>query len=112
MMSNHEAGASVAGLAEVAGTYELRWRWQVAHSPERVWRAITTPEEASRWMTATVDIEPTVGGNFRCDWVGFLDNLHAVLAQRPLPDGAILDESIKSAVEAWKRDFDANVTPT
>lgn len=59
-----------AGVAAVQTLHALRWQWNVEHSPTRVWRAITTRDEASQWMSATVSIDPTVGGQLTIDWGG------------------------------------------
>jgi uncharacterized protein YndB with AHSA1/START domain len=37
-------------------------------SPERVWRALTRPEELSRWFSDRVELDPTVGGKIILEW--------------------------------------------
>jgi uncharacterized protein YndB with AHSA1/START domain len=37
-------------------------------SPERVWRALTRPEELSRWFSDRVKLDPTVGGEIILEW--------------------------------------------
>ncbi|RDI44741.1 SRPBCC family protein [Nocardia mexicana] len=35
------------------------------HAPEKVWRALTTPELMAQWMMQPVGFEPVVGNSFR-----------------------------------------------
>ena len=59
-----------AGVAAVQTSHALRWRWEVEHAPTRVWRAITSSDEASQWMSANVSVNATVGGRLTIDWGG------------------------------------------
>lgn len=36
--------------------------------PERVWRALTQPQELSRWFSDRVDLDPTDGGEIILEW--------------------------------------------
>jgi len=36
--------------------------------PERVWRALTRPEELSRWFSDRVELDPTIGGEIILEW--------------------------------------------
>jgi uncharacterized protein YndB with AHSA1/START domain len=46
-------------------TETLRFVRVLAHPPERVWEALTSPEDLRQWMPAQqVRIEPHVGGDF------------------------------------------------
>ena len=38
--------------------------------PERVWRAITIPEELTRWFSDKATIEPVPGGAITLEWEG------------------------------------------
>lgn len=44
----------------------LRFERRLGHAPEKVWRAITEPEQLSRWYPFTVaEIDPQLGGVIR-----------------------------------------------
>jgi uncharacterized protein YndB with AHSA1/START domain len=49
----------------VNGRLVLRYERRLAHSPERVWRAITEPDELGKWFPAAVELELAVGGKLR-----------------------------------------------
>jgi uncharacterized protein YndB with AHSA1/START domain len=51
-------------LETVEGRPALRFVRRLHHSPERVWRAITEPDELERWFVAAVDWKPEVGQTF------------------------------------------------
>jgi uncharacterized protein YndB with AHSA1/START domain len=51
-------------LETVEGRPALRFERRLDHSPERVWRAITEPDELRRWFVASVDWKPEVGQSF------------------------------------------------
>jgi uncharacterized protein YndB with AHSA1/START domain len=55
-------------MTQIDGGWELRFERRLRHSPERVWKALTTPEGLKCWL-AEADIEPVSGGrmelNFR-----------------------------------------------
>jgi uncharacterized protein YndB with AHSA1/START domain len=46
---------------QVEGGWELRFERRLRHAPERVWRALTTPEGLACWL-AEADIQATPGG--------------------------------------------------
>lgn len=50
------------------GRCVLRFERRLAHSPEKVWRALTERDEQKHWFPAELDIDPRVGGTI--DWVG------------------------------------------
>ncbi len=56
-----------AVLQEDTGGLLLRFERILAHPPERVWSALTDPEELSGWHPTPFELEPTVGG-----WVRYL----------------------------------------
>jgi uncharacterized protein YndB with AHSA1/START domain len=49
----------------VDGRVVLRYQRHLAHPPERVWRAITRPDELERWFPAAVELDLVVGGKLR-----------------------------------------------
>lgn len=49
------------------GTLSLRFERALAHPPERVWRALTDPEEIARWFTLA-KLEPEAGGRVHLDF--------------------------------------------
>lgn len=49
----------------VAGRPVLRFERRLAHPPEKVWRAVTDPDEMAHWFPARVDTELHVGAAMR-----------------------------------------------
>lgn len=49
------------------GTRSLRFERTLPHPPERVWEALTDPEEIRRWFTA-VRLQPREGGEVHLDF--------------------------------------------
>jgi len=49
-------------LKEVDGRPALRFERVLSHDPERVWRALTDPEEQAAWHPTPARFEPKVGG--------------------------------------------------
>ncbi|WCB96742.1 hypothetical protein DSM104299_05508 [Baekduia alba] len=48
----------------------LRFERRLRHAPERVWRAITDPDELRAWFPADVVYEPRAGGSMQFDFGG------------------------------------------
>jgi uncharacterized protein YndB with AHSA1/START domain len=58
-----ESGNAASGtLQTVDGRHLLRFERRLAHSPERVWRAITEPDQLEKWFPAAVDVDLVTGG--------------------------------------------------
>lgn len=57
-------------LYEENGRYVLRFERRLSHPPERVWAAITDPEELCGWFPQGVEYEGemTAGGKMRFHW--------------------------------------------
>jgi uncharacterized protein YndB with AHSA1/START domain len=51
-------------LEKIDGRPALRFERKLAHSIERVWRAVSVPAELERWFPAAVDWTPAVGETF------------------------------------------------
>jgi uncharacterized protein YndB with AHSA1/START domain len=49
----------------VDGRIVLRYERFLAHPPERVWRAVTEPDELGKWFPAAVELDLAVGGKLR-----------------------------------------------
>lgn len=49
----------------VDGRPAVRFIRRYSHSQQRVWEAVTDPEQLSTWYPATVSYEPRVGGTIR-----------------------------------------------
>ena len=54
-------------LETIDGRPALRFERTLAHSVERVWRAISEPAELERWFPAAADWTPAVGETFEAD---------------------------------------------
>ena len=54
---------------ELEQTHDGRWRLRfertLAHSPEKVWRALTAPEHLAHWFPTTIDGERASGARLR-----------------------------------------------
>ena len=75
------------GIVERHGErYTLRLSRVIAAPLDRVWRAITEPEEIVKWLLCEATNEATVGGQMKLDWVG--DDRRC--RDRPRHGGAIL----------------------
>ena len=51
-------------LQTIDGRPTLRFERRLAHSPERVWRAVTAPAELEQWFVAPVPWTPALGETF------------------------------------------------
>lgn len=56
-----------AGQLEIRddGTYVLRFERQLAHPPQRVWRALTEPDQLRQWFPTDIDGERRAGAKIR-----------------------------------------------
>lgn len=59
-----------ATLLTVGDRPVLRFERRLAHSPEKVWRAVTDPAEMVRWFPAAVESEQVVGAEMRFTFEG------------------------------------------
>jgi uncharacterized protein YndB with AHSA1/START domain len=48
-------------IENVDGQWQLRFRRRLAHRPEKVWRALTEPEDLAAWFPTTIDGERAPG---------------------------------------------------
>jgi uncharacterized protein YndB with AHSA1/START domain len=67
------------------GRYLVSFERELAHPPERVWDALTRPEELIRWW-GDAEVELTEGGRFTVRWLNTDDEgntavMHATIAQ-------------------------------
>jgi uncharacterized protein YndB with AHSA1/START domain len=55
-------------LGEITPCWTITFRRESKHSPQRLWHAITDPEEVSKWMgyPARIDLRP--GGDYHLDF--------------------------------------------
>jgi uncharacterized protein YndB with AHSA1/START domain len=51
----------------------------VSASQERVWAALTKPEEIARWFGDSAEVDLRPGGAARFGWEGYGDRFHAVV---------------------------------
>ncbi|HEX3734519.1 MAG TPA: SRPBCC family protein [Solirubrobacterales bacterium] len=71
-----------ATLEERDGKPALRFERVLRHPPERVWQALTEPEEESAWHPTPARFEPRVGGR-----VEYVPGGHVA----DMPDGEVTD---------------------
>ncbi|MDH2426329.1 SRPBCC family protein [Sphaerisporangium sp. TRM90804] len=55
-------------LGMEAGRSVLRMERRLAHPPEKVWRALTEPDDLARWFPSSVRVDLRVGGEIRFDF--------------------------------------------
>lgn len=77
----------------------IRFERTLAASPERVWRAITTPDDVAAWFGELATIEPFVGGRYV---------LHFNAEDRM--NGTIVEiETNRRLVLTWREGFDESL---
>jgi uncharacterized protein YndB with AHSA1/START domain len=79
------------------GRFELRYERRLAHPVEKVWRAITEPDELAHWFPATVDLDLTPGAKIRFDLVPMAQERHDI------PDEDMTSYGEVIAVEPHRR---------
>jgi uncharacterized protein YndB with AHSA1/START domain len=52
-------------LEQVGDRWQLRFTRRVPHPPEKVWRAITEPEDLAAWFPTTIEGERRAGASLR-----------------------------------------------
>jgi uncharacterized protein YndB with AHSA1/START domain len=52
-------------LHHLDGRYQLRFRRRLRHSPEKVWRALTEPDQLRTWFPADIEGELAAGAPLR-----------------------------------------------
>jgi uncharacterized protein YndB with AHSA1/START domain len=58
----------MSDLGEITPCWTITFRRESTHSPQRLWHAITDPDEVSKWMgyPARIDLRP--GGDYHLDF--------------------------------------------
>lgn len=70
-MTSTERTADADGTVEKAdGDYVVRFERRVRHPIERVWQAITEPEELRKWFAQANALELREGGRIEFQWLG------------------------------------------
>ena len=64
-------------LQTIDGRLALRFERRLAHSLERVWRAVTEPAELEQWFVAPVGWTPALGETFAGEGTGEITALQA-----------------------------------
>jgi uncharacterized protein YndB with AHSA1/START domain len=75
--------AALDGVRDVVdGRHVLRFERRFRHPVERVWQALTTPEQISRWLEAQeVDLELVEGGRFVTRTTGPPELVEAIIRE-------------------------------
>lgn len=60
-------GAAAGSVRRIEGGWELRFERRLRHSPERVWKVLTTSEGLACWL-AEAEIEARPGGNMELNY--------------------------------------------
>ena len=75
----------LGSYVELDGRPAVRFERTFPHPVERVWRAVTEPEELVRWFPSAVQLEPRVGGTVSFSGDPYMEgSTGRVLAYEPL----------------------------
>ena len=58
----------MSDLAEITTCYSMTWERRSKHPVDRLWRAITEPDEVGQWMSNPARIDLRVGGDYFVDF--------------------------------------------
>lgn len=58
----------MSDLGRITPCYTMTFERKSKHTADRLWRAITDPEEVGRWMTFPARIDLRVGGDYYVDF--------------------------------------------
>lgn len=90
---------TVTDITDRAQTESLTFELDLAHEPDKVWRALTEPELLARWLLPVVGLELTPGAAFRFEsepqpgWDGIVHcRLREIEAPRRLSYGWIVGD--------------------
>lgn len=61
--------ARLGTVEEVGGKHVLRYERRLNHPVERVWTALTHPDELAGWLAAAEELELTEGGRIALRWL-------------------------------------------
>jgi uncharacterized protein YndB with AHSA1/START domain len=105
MNPNHDLGT-------ITRCYTVRYERTSKHSAERLWRAITDPDEVTKWMQYPAKIDVRVGGEYYVDFAstnqGCLDGI--IVAVEP---GRLLRYAWGTSIVEWSiQPLDAGCTHT
>ena len=103
----------MSDLGTFTHCYTIRYDRTSKHSPERLWRAITDPEEVTSWMQYPARIDLRVGGDYFVDFSktnsGCLDGIIVAIAPARLLRYAwgtsIVEWTMEATVEGCKHTF-------
>jgi uncharacterized protein YndB with AHSA1/START domain len=94
-MQSQRSYGSVEQLGD--GRWQLRFTRRLAYPIEQVWRAITEPEQLTRWFPTTIEGERTAGATLRFTFPG---------GQAPPMEGEMLSYEPESFMELrWGTDI-------
>jgi uncharacterized protein YndB with AHSA1/START domain len=57
-------------IGDITTCYTVTFHRRSKHSPARLWRALTDPDELAVWMEAPAKVDPRVGGRYYVDFHG------------------------------------------
>jgi uncharacterized protein YndB with AHSA1/START domain len=77
--------STVDGELEISGSSSIvRFERQLAHPIEKVWRALTTPDELRRWL-GDAEVDLVEGGRFVIRWRNSPSVMHATIVRLESP---------------------------
>jgi uncharacterized protein YndB with AHSA1/START domain len=66
--------ARLGTIEEAEGMHVLRYERHLAHPVERVWAALTEPDQLARWLAAADELELVDGGRIALRWLNVPDS--------------------------------------
>jgi uncharacterized protein YndB with AHSA1/START domain len=66
--------AALGTVEEVGGKRVLRFERRLDHPVEKVWAALTEPEQLAGWLAAAEELDVAVGGRVRLRWLNTVEN--------------------------------------
>jgi uncharacterized protein YndB with AHSA1/START domain len=74
MNQDHALQAPLGTIEEVGGRHVLRYERRLEHTVERVWAALTEPDQLAQWLAAADELELVEGGRIALRWLNVPDS--------------------------------------
>jgi len=87
-------------LGIITRCYAIRYDRTSKHSAERLWRAITDPDEVTKWMQYPARIGLRVGGDYFVEFAGNPENLDGVIVR--FEHGRMLRYAWGTSIVEWQ----------
>lgn len=68
-------------IGQITKCYTVTYHRESSHAAERLWEAITDPDQVARWMGAPAKIDLRVGGSYEVDFHGDEHGLDGIIVR-------------------------------